>query len=117
MPFVLFSSQAPPTFTVPFTSSLDDGVVVPMPTLPPLRTVNAAGDDVAYASVVVPTYKLPPIEETSQCFKLVPPEVSESAKDGLEPATWRFQFGVVVPIPKKPVFFLTTKRQRERSLS
>ncbi len=30
------------------------GVVVPMPTLPALLMVSAAGEDVAYASVLVP---------------------------------------------------------------
>jgi hypothetical protein len=45
---------------------------------------------------------LPPIDDKSQCFLSAAAFVSDRARDGLVPATWRFQFGVVVPIPTFP---------------
>ncbi len=49
-------------------------VVVAMPTLPLFNIVNAGGVLVAYASVEVPMYKFPPIEEKSQCLRLAAAE-------------------------------------------
>src|SRR3989344_2237234 len=43
------------------------------------------------------------MEEKSQCFRLAEAEVSERANEGRVPATWRFQFGVVVPMPILPL--------------
>ena len=63
---------------------------------------SAAGVLVPYASVEVPMYRLPPMEETSQCLRLAEAEVSESAREGRVPATCRFQLGVVVPTPTLP---------------
>ena len=70
-----------------------------MPMLPLFESENTAGVLVPKASVVVPMYKFPPMEEKSQCLRLVPAEASDRANDGRVPAIWKFQFGVVVPIP------------------
>ena len=43
------------------------------------------------------------MEERSQCLRLADAEVSVRAKEGLVPATWRSQLGVVVPMPTEPV--------------
>ena len=77
-----------------------------MPTLPALVMVRAAGEEVAYASVLVPIYRLPPMEEKSQCLRFAPAEVSERASDGRVPATWKSQFGVEVPTPTFPPYGL-----------
>ncbi len=37
-------------------------------------------------------------------MRFAPAEVSVSAKEGRVPATWRFQNGVVVPMPTLPAF-------------
>ena len=50
----------------------------------------------------VPIYKFPPIDEKIQCLRFADAEMSERANDGRVPATWRFQFGVVVPMPMLP---------------
>ena len=77
-----------------------------MPTLPALVIERAAGEEVAYASVLVPIYRLPPMEEKSQCLRFAPAEVSERASDGRVPATWKSQFGVEVPTPTFPPYGL-----------
>src|SRR3989344_7920155 len=43
------------------------------------------------------------MEENSQCFGFAPPAVTVSANEGRVPATCRFQFGVVVPMPILPL--------------
>src|SRR4051812_27775722 len=43
----------------------------------------------------------PPMLEKSQCLLLAGAAVSVRAKEGRVPATWRFQFAVVVPTPRK----------------
>ena len=42
------------------------------------------------------------MEEKSQCLRLAEALVSERAREGRVPATWRSQFGVVVPTPRLP---------------
>ena len=44
--------------------------------------------------------------EISQCFWFVPAFVSVSARYGVVDATCSVQFGVVVPIPKLPIFVI-----------
>jgi hypothetical protein len=95
---------APFTNSFPFTESNPHGEVVPMPIRPLLRIVNAAGLEVAYASVDVPIYRLPPIEEKSQCLLFAAALVSVRANDGRVPATWRFHCGVLVPMPTIPLY-------------
>ena len=91
----------------PETDKRLEGLVVPIPTFPAFEIVSAAGVEVPYASVEVPTYKFPPIDEKSQCFKLAAAEVSESANEGRVPATCKSQFGVVVPIPRLPALVIS----------
>ena len=62
---------------IPWIPKREPGVDVPIPTLPLLLKVSA-GVVVPYASVVVPIYRLPPIDENSQCLRFTPAPLSVS---------------------------------------
>src|SRR3989344_1501892 len=65
--------------------------------------VHAGGVEVAYASVVVPTYRLPPILEKSQCLRLAPaPESERTSCFPVVVAMVSAANGVVVPSPRFP---------------
>ena len=60
------------------------------------------------ASVDVPMLNTPSTLDRIQCLASVPALVSVMARYGAVPATWRFQFGVVVPMPTLP--FASTEK-------
>ena len=88
---------------LPATDRLRYGVVVPMPTRPFVSITNCVV--VAYASDVLPKYRLPPSDEMNLCFRSVPAPVSVSTSWGLkvteavELASWKREKGDVEPIP------------------
>ena len=97
--------EAPePRYAFPAIERSADGEEVPMPRRPLLRMVSAAGELVAYASVLVPIYRLPPCEEKSQCLRLaVAPESERTRFLPVVVASWRVANGVVVPTPMRPL--------------
>ena len=77
-----------PKKALPPTENIELGEVVPIPTklLEPRMLIEGIVV-VEYKSDEVPIYRLPPIEEKSQCLRLVPAEVSVSVREGRVPAT------------------------------
>ena len=64
-------------------------------------------EEVAFrASDDVPMLNTPSTLDKIQCLASVPALVSVMARYGAVPATWRFQFGVVVPIPTFPAVLM-----------
>ena len=81
-----------------------DGLTVPMPTLPPFAIVKYVEVEVN-ESDEVPILNVPSMFERSQCLALVPSDGFVIAKYGVDDATCRDQFGVVVPMPKLPEIY------------
>jgi hypothetical protein len=80
------------------------GEVVPRPRRPEFVMVSAADEDVAYPSVVVPMYRLPPMLENSQCLRFDPaPESLNTRFLPVVVAIWRVANGVEVPRPRLPI--------------
>ncbi len=64
---------------------------------------------VEYPSVDVARYRFPPWLESVQCLRFAAALESVRAINGLVPATSRFQFGVVVPIPTLPALVMVVR--------
>ena len=73
-------------------------------TTPAFDTEIAAGEDVLYASLLVPIYRLPPCDEKSQCLRFAAaPESERTRFFPVVVAIWRVANGVVVPKPRFPI--------------
>ena len=71
-------------------------MVVPIPTFP-LWSITKRDEVAESASLEVPSENLPSTFERSQCLLFVDASVSVSAIYGEVDATWKSQYGVVVP--------------------
>lgn len=80
--------------------SREPGVLVPTPTKLVVAMERAFTVDVAYKSELVATYRFPPCDESVQCLRFAPADVSEIVVDARVPAICMSHAGVVVPMPR-----------------
>jgi len=111
---VLFTEKQPPVKLKP---TLEVLVANPF-TVKPVKVVvpkpvdeieNGAVAVSTNASEVVAIFKVPPLDCMKKCFAFADALLSESVIFGVAPATFKMEFGDVVPMPIHPEFTFTKR--------